>query len=157
MFGIDEGIKKEFTQIRATIEEHLSAINENTSEIQALFDYLQEIENKIEKISQRLDQMELNNNLVVNNKPIIVPLNQIERKIFLTLYTEELPLAYCEIAERSGLSPTVVNECISSLGSKGIPLSRTFVNNKIFVKIEHGFKEQQAKENLINLSLDSFM
>ena len=37
-----------FSNIRAALEEHLSAINENSNEIQALFDYLQDMESKID-------------------------------------------------------------------------------------------------------------
>ena len=40
----------EFATIRHALEEHLSSINENTSEIQSLFDYLQEMEQKVEKV-----------------------------------------------------------------------------------------------------------
>jgi predicted transcriptional regulator len=156
MNEIDKAINSELKKVRQALDEHLNSINDNTQEIQSLFDYLQEIEVKVEKLSQRLDQTQLNNqNSPV--KPCVAPLNQMERKIFLTLYTAEMPLSYREISERSQISPTIVHECISSLTSKGIPLIRTFCNDQMFFKIEPVFKEVQAKENLINLSLQSFM
>ena len=55
MSNLIRGIRGEFHQVKQALEEHLNSINENTTEIQALFDYLQEMEIKVEKMSQRLD------------------------------------------------------------------------------------------------------
>ena len=147
---------KDFVAIRKRLEEHLSAINENTAEIQAMFDYLQELEIKVDKLSQRFDQMQLDLQLP-RPKTIVAPLNQLERKVFLVLYTEEHMLSYPEIAEKAGISVSIVPECISSLIQKGIPFKRSFVGNQLFVGLEPQFKELQAKENVVNLSLQSFM
>jgi len=42
-----ENLKKHFALVKQTFSEHLSAINENTSELQSFFDYLQELDQKI--------------------------------------------------------------------------------------------------------------
>ncbi len=149
-------MKKEFTAMKRILEEHLSSINENTSEIQALFDYLQEVELKVDKLSQRLDgaQLTLGQNLA---RPLIAPLNHTEMKVFLVLYTEEMPLSYNEIAAKASLPLGLVPECLSSLTSKGIPFQRSFYGNQLFLKLDPRFKELQAKENLVNLSLQSFL
>lgn len=147
---------RELKKIKNALEEHLTAINENTAEIQALFDFLQQMENKVERLSQRLDQLQLSQKLPLE-KPQITPLNHLEKKIFLVLYTEETPLTYAEIAQKTGLSPCLIPEGLSSLSEKGIPIARTFSNEQMFFKIQPSFKELQAKENLVNLSLESFM
>jgi predicted transcriptional regulator len=153
-----KGTYKELEKIKNVLEEHLSSINDNTSEIQSLFDYLQEVENKIDRLSQRLDQVQLSNNSEEEHeKPTITPLDHTERKVFLALYTEEMPLSYREIAERALVPSSVVSDCLSSLATKGIPILRSFCNNQLFIKLSPSFKERQAKENLINLSLHSFM
>src|SRR3989338_3593784 len=130
----------EFVKIRQALEEHLSAINENTTEIQALFDYIQEMEVKMEKLSQRLDALQLTQNPIVS-KPFISPLNQAERKVFLVLYTEEHALTYEEVAVKSGTHVAVVPETISTLGTKGVPLIRSFYNDQLFFKLDPQFKE----------------
>src|SRR3989339_324273 len=145
-------LNQEVEKVKHALEEHLSTINENTSEIQSLFDYLQDVETKVEKLSQRLDQMQLNQGQPLP-KPAIAPLNQIEKKVFLNLYTEETPLSVNEIALRSSLSPSIVMESIGTLTQKGVPLSRNFCQDQMFFKLDPAFKERQAKENLINLSL----
>ena len=145
-------MSKKFDEVRNALEEHLSAINENTSEIQALFDYLHEMDVKIEKISQRLDLLQLD-----TKKIQVAPLNQLEKKVFLALYTEETPLSYKEISVKAGIPLSLVPECISSLVAKGIPFQRSLVNSQLFLSIDPKFKDTQAKENLVNLSLDSFI
>ena len=66
-------------------------------------------------------------------------------------------LSYLEIAQKAGLSASIVPECISSLIQKGIPFRRSFFENQLFLSLEPQFKELQAKENVVNLSLQSFM
>jgi predicted nuclease with TOPRIM domain len=139
--------------IRHAFEEHLSAINENSNEIQVLFDYLQEMEMKMENLTQRLDQLQL----AEPAKPLLQPLVEEERELFLVMYTEQLPVSCKELSEKTRLEEGVVTELISSLISKGIPLQRTFSNNQFFFSIEGKFKELQAKENIVNVSLSSFL
>ena len=147
---------KDFTAVRKILEEHLAAINDNTGEIQALFDYLQELEIKVDKLSRRLEFAQLDLGLP-RAKPGIAALNQLECKVFLVLYTEEGMLSYLEIAQKAGLPASIVPECISSLIQKGIPFRRSFFENQLFLSLEPQFKELQAKENVVNLSLQSFM
>ena len=149
-------MKKTFDQIRNALEEHLSAINDNTTEIQVLFDYLQEVETKVEKLNQRLDKMQMSLDQPLE-KTTITPLNNTEKKIFLVLYTEEMNLTAEEIAKKTSLPITVVTECVSFLIQKNIPIHRSFCNQQFFFSLDRQFKELQAKENLINLSLQSFM
>ncbi len=149
-------MKKEFKLIRQALEEHLSSINENTSEIQAMFDYLQETDLKVDKLSQRLENLQLSLGKPIE-KPTISPLNQLEKKVFLILYTEETPLSYEEICAKAEIPLSTIPECISSIIDKGIPLLRSLVNDRLFFKLSPSFKELQAKDNLINLSLQSFI
>jgi hypothetical protein len=151
---LDSKFRTKFSIIRADLEEHLSAINENSSEIQSLFDYLQELDHKIEKFSSRLDQLELDKNYCQHNE--IKPLNSFERQIFLTLYTEEVPLSFKELSIRIKVPLDLVQEGISQLSKKGVPIIRSHFNNQMFLQLDQNFKERQAKENLINLSLHSF-
>ena len=84
-------------------------------------------------------------------------LGQSLKKVFLVLYTEESPLSFQEIAGKAQLPVALISESISSLTSKGVPLVRSFFNDQQFVKLDPQFKEIQAKENVVNLSLQSFM
>jgi hypothetical protein len=149
-------VKKDFNVIRSALEEHLSAINENTTEIQTMFDFLQEMEIKIDKLSQRLDGMQLNLGQPIE-KPFVEPLDHLEKNVFLIFYTEDSPLSYEEVSLKARLPVSSIPDCVSSLINKGIPLLRSLVNGQIFFKLSPSFKEMQAKENLVNLSLSSFI
>lgn len=148
--------KKELFLVKQTISEHLSAINENTSELQSFFDYLHELDQKFEKLSQRLDQLQLQIQLP-KEKPYVAPLNSTEKKVFLALYTEEAPLNCLELSQKSEVPFSIIREHLASLAQKGIPLVRSFCNSQTFFQIDSSFKEWQAKENIITLSLDAFL
>ena len=147
---------EELNDIKNVLEEHLSAINDNSLEIQALFDYVHEVEVKMDKVKERLDQFQLRIG-EQPQKPIVAPLNKIERQIFLVLYTQEAPLTFEEIAKRTNLPLPCVPECLTMLAQKGIPLQRSYMGSKLFFKLSPQFRELQAKENIVNLSLHSFM
>lgn len=144
----------DFPELKQQIEEHLSAINENTTEIQALFDYLHEIDQKLDLLTQRMDQLQLSQ---LPLSPKTLALTQMEKTVFLALYTEESPLCFQELAVKTGLPAALVPDCISALVNKGVPFIRTFYGDKLFFKLDPRFKELQAKENILNLSLESFM
>ena len=74
----------------------------------------------------------------------------------MALYTDDTPLSFIELAERSGVPLALLPECISALSNKGIPFVRSFVNTQMFVKLDPEFKELQAKENVVNVSLQAF-
>lgn len=148
--------KEDLQKIIHSLEEHLTSINDNTVEIQALFDYIQEMESKMDRLSQRLDQLQLNEPKQ-DAKQGIMPLTQIETKVFLVLYTEASPVTFQEIANKSQLPLSFIPECISSLVQKGIPMQRSHCHNQLLFKLDQQFKELQAKENVVNLSLQSFL
>ncbi len=148
--------KSTIAQIREELDEHLTAINENTSEIQANYSYLQELENKLDHLAARLDRIET----LLEGQPkrfSIKPLTYQEKQIFLTLYTEEAPLTYADIAKRTTFPESLVQQHISSLIEKGIPIIKSYINTAPFMKLNPEFKELQAKTNLLNLSLKSFV
>ena len=147
-------MKKSLEQIRHVLEEHLSAINDNTTEIQVLFDYLQEVETKVDSLSQRLDKLQLDQPA---EKVGIIPLSKVETDIFLILYTEESALSAEEISVKTKLPLAAIMESISFLIKKNIPVHRSFFNQQFFFALDAQFKEIQAKENVINLSLQNFM
>lgn len=142
----------QFETIQQQLEEYRESINENTFEVQSLFDYLREIDMKLERLSQRIDHLQL-----AREAPLSISLNDMEKNIFLALYTEAIPLSFREIAVKANVPLSMVPECISSLVEKGLTFVRSFYNNKLFIQLDPKWKELQAKENVINLSLQNFI
>lgn len=149
-------VRATLTQMRDELDEHLRAINENTEEIQFNYAYVQKMDNKLDQLASRLDRIEL---LLEGQaqKPAVQPLTYAEKQVFLVLYTEEAPLTCADIAERTSYPEALVRQHITDLIEKGIPIIKSYFNNMSFIKILPVFKERQAKENLINLSLKSFV
>jgi predicted transcriptional regulator len=144
----------DFKKIFSSLEDHLQSINDNSAEIQSLFDYLQELELKMDRISSRLDEVQIQHEHMV--KKDVQPLNHLEKQIFLVLYTEEFAMTVPDICEKTKLPSSVVQERINTIITKGVPLVRSYVDKQVYIQIDGQFKERQAKENLVNLSLDSF-
>lgn len=153
---IKHKLKKAFSKIKEEFEDHLGAINENTTEIQTNSELLQELSQKIDHVSQRLDKIEMAL-FQKTEKTSPISLSLPEKQIFLTVYTEEMPLSYDEIAQKSSLPLAVVQENLSSLLEKGIPLTKSYFNNKPYFKLDKKFREIQTKTNIINLSLKSYI
>ena len=116
---------------------------------------LVEVSEKLDKIAARLDKIEFS---MVKQKVFssIRPLNEPEKKTFLALYTTETPLTYEDLSKKSGISPLMIGSVVSSLIEKGVPLIKSYVSGQPFVKLNPEFKELQAKQNILNLSLESY-
>ena len=56
---LGKALKSEFTRIRHEFEEHLQSINENTNEIAANYEYTCGLEAKLDRLSERVDQLQM--------------------------------------------------------------------------------------------------
>lgn len=148
-----------FSKIREEFEDHLAAINENTNEIQANYEYLCEIDDKIEKVCQRLDQIEMFMQNHSGFRPDerqgykIDKLARREQEVFLVLYMscDKGPVSYKELARKTGLTEELVSGYIISMVQKGVPVRKRYIANKPCLYLEREFKSIQAKENILQI------
>lgn len=154
---IKHTFSESLTAIKEELDQHLDSINQNSVEIQSNYDYIEEINKKVEKLESRIDDLCLLFEKGVNRgtpKPLSThqfSLTNHEKEIFLALYTSQEPLSYEEIALRTSLPPYLVEELISSLKLKKIPLIERNFANKSFLMIDENFKEEQSKLNIVNM------
>jgi len=150
-----------FSEIKGELNEHLDAINENTSEVNANYEYLCEIDSKIDKLSERMDQIQLflqkNLGLEVEEKPAfdVKKLSKREEDVFLVLYTLDGThenITYQDIARRCCLTEELAMAYIQSLVQKGVPILRTHSKDKICLKLNPTFRNLQAKENILQIN-----
>ena len=147
------------SQINEELEDHLIAINENTNEIQANYEYLCELDNKLAKVTERLDQMQMflqQHGFKVEEKPSfqVKKLTQREQEVFLILYTlgeSKGPMTYLEIAKRTGLTEDLVATYITNMVQKGVPILKRYINNQAHLRLDPVFKQVQAKENILQI------
>ena len=158
-------LKAELAKIRHDIEEHLQAINENTNEIAANYEYICGIESKVERLEDRLDQIQLhlesNFNIAIakGNSFEVKRLTRMEQDVFLVIYTleeEKGSLTYDDIAKRLSISEQLAGNYVTSIIEKGVPILKRYINSKPYLRLDPEFKTLQAKENILQLSLQEF-
>lgn len=135
-------------------------INENTNEIQSNYEFLNELDQKIDKLSSRLDQIQLflqeKSDFEIEKEPIfdIQELSKKEKEVFLVLYTLEEQskgATYSEIAKKLMLTETLVANYILNMIGKGIPIIKTYIDAKANLKLDPDFKRAQAKSNICRI------
>lgn len=147
---IHSGIGSAFSKVRDELSMHLDSINQNTNEIQVLYGFLNELESKIDKVGERLDEL----SFLLNPKELYmdfdVKLTVREEELFLVLYTSSEPITAKTAARYLGLTEELVHTYAYQLISKSIPVKKEFVdNNELVYSLDSKFKDLQARKNLI--------
>ena len=153
-------LTRSFEQIKEQFEDHLVAINENTNEVQSNFEYICELDRKIDKLSEKIDGLSMfmrqqAGKDAVEKKFEIKPLTKKEKEIFYALYvlTEGRRFAtYKEIARRVCYSESLVASYITSLIEKGIPVIKKYANRTAYLGLNTEFRQLQAKENVAGVN-----
>lgn len=162
---LNKSLRHEFTEIKHNFEEHLQAINENTNEISANYEYICEIESKLDRLNERIDQihmyLESQAGVSVAKKSYfdVKRLNRREQEVFLVIYTleeEKGSVTYEDIAKRLGISEQLAGNYVTSIIEKGVPIIKRYINSKPHLRLDPEFKTLQAKENILQLSLMEF-
>ncbi|MBI2652717.1 hypothetical protein HYX00_04595 [Candidatus Woesearchaeota archaeon] len=158
-------LRAEFTKIKHEFEEHLQAINENSNEIAANYEYICEIESKLDKLSERVDHIQMylesNSNIAIakRNNFDVKRLNRREQEVFLVIYTleeEKGSITYEDIAKKLTISEQLAGNYVTSIIEKGVPILKRYINSKPYLRLDPEFKTLQAKENILQLSLQEF-
>jgi len=155
--NINFKFKEALESVKKELDEHLEALNENTSEIQSSYSCINEINTKIEKLAERVEAIEIfmqqHSNFKAEEKSFNVqPLTKIEQYVFLVIYAleDEKGLVSCvDIKKKTGIAMDMVNEYIARLVEKGIPLMKKYINNIPYIRLNPEFKAIQAKENIL--------
>ena len=152
----EKKIKTSFSKIKDELDEHLDTINQNTTEIQANYEYIFELENKIEKLTQRMDDMQLimenGNGVDYKLEQPISKLTKREEEVFMLLYTDkEESLTFSEISRKIGFTEDMVKNYIQNMSSKGVPIIQKLLSGETYISIDPGFKNLQIKENVLRI------
>ena len=143
-------LRSSFKSVKNELSDHLEAINQNTGEIQSTNGFLAELDAKINKLSERLDELEL----VINPKKSVfkdIKLTPREQEVFMVLYINK-NLSLTDISKRLGFTVDMVNMYVLNLICKGVPVKKELVNNEVLVfNIDSEFKDLQARRNILNI------
>lgn len=141
----------------------MQAINENTNEIASNYEYICELESRLDKLSERLEYVhmtiESSGNFAGKRGNFEAKkLNRVEQRVFLAIYTleEKGYVTYADIAKELNISEQLAGSYVTSLIGKGIPIMKKYINSKPYLKLEPEFKTLQIKENILQLGLEEF-
>ena len=154
-------LKIALSGIKDQFDDHLTAINENTNEIQANYEYLAELDQKLDKLTERLDKLQMFIEQQAG-KPVeekqefsFEKLTRREEEAYLilsALNASKGAVTYAEIAKRAMLPEELVIDCISSLLSKQVPIQKKLMSKRIYLRIDTNFRILQERKNIMNLS-----
>ena len=157
---IDRKLKHSFGKIKEEMDEHLQAINENTNEITSNYEYICELEAKIGRLTERMDKMQMFIEAHIGAESPAVeqieikPLSKAEQDVFTALYIlqeEKGTVTFADIAEMARIEVEEVSAHVASMISKGVPVSKKFIDNEPYLKLDKEFKTLQAKENILHI------
>ncbi len=151
--ALDINLRNSFQKIKDELEDHLQTLNENTKEIENNYEFLCELDNKIAKLTERIDDIHLMMTKIMNQASDQISLTEDEQKVFLILYTfgEETLLSFSDIARKLNMPELLVRKAISSMMIKGIPIIEKQIDKDSFFEIDSKFKEEQATKNIIKI------
>ncbi len=155
---LESRFKRSINQFKEEFEDHLDAINQNTNEIQSNYEFLCNLDSKINKLNERIDELFMmfkHQHEEPSPSFEIHALTKREKEVFMALYAleEELDkVSYLDLARRLGMTVELVQSYISNLVDKGIPLLKRYINNNAYIRIDPAFKSVQAKKNFLEMN-----
>jgi DNA-binding CsgD family transcriptional regulator len=148
---MDGAVRKAFAAVKDEMNVHRETINQNTNDLQACYEYLAEIDRKLDKLAERLDELQYTVT-PEQRVPEGIVLTHREQEAFMVLYTADDPVTSLEVARRLGLTVEMVEQYLFSISSKGVPILKTFANGKVYHSLDLKFKDLQARRNILNIS-----
>lgn len=154
--GIDENnVLAVLDLVREELDDHREAINEGANETQATFQFVQLLNDKIERLAERVDELTL---LVKGKRERpefnITPLNGREKELFLVLYTiteAKTYATYREIARKLAWSESLVGSYVTNLIEKGVPVLKKYADGTVYLRLEEDFRREQARNNIVGV------
>lgn len=151
---IQNATKEAFTKVKEELDEHLDAININTTENKETHNRLRSLESKVDKLSEKFD--EILSSLGEKKTYAVSELTLREQEIFIALYTtqEYETCTVRSISYKTGLPLQMVESLIAILAEKGVPVVKNIIDSEVSYTLEPEFKELQTKSNILKLNKD---
>lgn len=156
-----QNLDTNFKQIKEELDDHLDSINENTNEIQANYEYICELESKIDKLSERVDELTMFIRKIIGTAPVqkepeyqIDQLTKPEKEVFAEIYAleqEEKLICYELLARRLALTVNLAQNYVTNLIEKGVPIVKRYADGRIYISLDEQFKAAQTRKNIIGL------
>ena len=143
-------LRQSFREVRSEMDDHIDDINQNTTDIQAVYGILESLDAKIDKVSDRVDE------LVQTLQPDKTDFSQIhltrqEQEVFLILLSVEVPLTPEQVGRKLGLSHQLAAQYLYNLQLKGVPMLARNWKGELFYSLDLKFKDLQTRKNVLSV------
>jgi len=145
--NIIKNIRISFRKIERELNEHLDSINANSNEVAYLYELNSKLEEQIDTLRDRIQKLEMSKR---KDEIVIDPLTTKEKRVFICLYTND-EISYVEMSKKLNMSLMMVQEYVTNLTAKGIPVLKNYKGNLIHVSLERKFKDLQTKKRIVKL------
>lgn len=156
--ALSKNFKVALESIKEQFEDHLDAINENTTEIQSNFEYLCMLDRKIDKLAEKVEELAMivRKGQGAEEKQFkFLPLTAKEKEVFFALYVlsqDREYVCYKDLSRRLCETEQLVSSYITNLVEKGIPVRKKYSGKMALLSIDPEFRQQQAKKNIVGLN-----
>lgn len=124
----------------------------NTDEIERVYEAMSDLDMKIEKLNERIDTLQMNVAPQKSKQSLNIELTHREQEVFVLLYSQHDRVKVEDIARRLGFTQEMVNRYVYNLIAKGIPVMKEYEMENLYVFLDSGFKELQAKNNILTIN-----
>ncbi len=149
-------LESTLSTLKEELEDHLDAINSNTNEIISNYEYLCQLDARLSKIEEKLDELLHASGITFSKyKDFKLPrLTKNEQELFDFLLTQIQPLSCKEIAFKLALTQQISSDYLTALIEKGIPIVKRYSGSDILIALDPKFHdEMQTRKNSIKLNL----
>jgi glutamate-1-semialdehyde aminotransferase len=148
---MDKGIKEAFSRIKDELSEHLDTINQNTQELTSAYQYIAELEGKVEKLSERLDEVTVATNKSAVIEQMEFKLSVREQEVFACLYAHPQGVTANQAARLLGLTGELVTSTLFYLLEKGVAIHKQQTESGISYQLDRNFRDLQSRKQLIEV------
>ncbi|MGM5480396.1 MAG: helix-turn-helix domain-containing protein [Nanobdellota archaeon] len=148
---MDRAVGSAFKKVRNELDDHRDSINQNTAELTHAYQYIAFLEQKIDKLNERLDELTPRQMTTATTiyDDFSAELSVREQEVFVVLYTSNQGLSIDEIAKYLGLADSFVQMYLQKIISKGVPVKEFSSSEQTKYVLDKTFKNAQARKNIV--------
>jgi len=128
-------IQTTISSFKDELEDYIHSINGNTNEIDIQNSFICEIDNRITKMEEKVDNLHFLLKQLITKSSLSVDLSKDEQRVFLILYTNDRFMRSDTIAQKILLSDGVTGEVLTSMMDKGIPIEREIIDGTKYFRM----------------------
>ncbi len=136
---IDSKIRNSFEAVKDELEDHLTAINENTDELKNHVNFMNEVDSRVEILAEKVEALQLMVMQMMKSS-----LNENEKKV-LEVFEKSTSFLSCrDIAITANVSDLFVKAHLFSMICKGVPLKEKVIDSQSYFALEKKPDDKQT-------------